>query len=281
MKLVLHISIALSITAMSSLAQIRKGANPEELSAGRGSIVRVLDHRMTPAELKAFLQKRASGQMFGPFESYASLLWAVDSVAIWSEGTGVGDVQLQNPFPEGYKPTWKEHMDVLARQVNCSWRYNHDTGYWVFEKKPMDPPFTLKMAKGWNRRDQGNHVVFVPPIAPVGMDVYLMGHYSSDDPAKLHEVFAEALKHVSKLFAQRFKEDVTEADFAPEKVCGEAALYFTVPMPRDPKLKWRQWAFIKNGWCFLIVSVISDENEQRLLQDVKTMISTFEVSDKS
>jgi hypothetical protein len=113
------------------------------------------------------------------------------------------------------------------------------------------------------------------------MDVYMMGHYSSDDAAQLQEVFANARKHVSKLFAQRFKADVTESDFSLEKVCGEPALYFSVATPRDAKLKWRQWAFVKNGWCFLIVSVISDENEQRLLQDVKAMISTFEVQDRN
>ena len=219
--------------------------------------------------------------MFGSFESYTSLLWAVYEVGVWSEGTDASSIQLQSPFPENYSPTWKEQMDVLARQVNCSWRYNHDTGYWVFEKKRIEPPFALKIAKGWTRRDDGPSAVFIPPIAPVGMDVYIMGHYSSDDPVKLPDILANARKHVSKLFASRFKSDVTEKDFSLKKVCGETASYFSVPTPRDPKLKWRQWAFVKNGWCFIIVSVISDENEPQLLPDVKAMIASFEVSDRS
>jgi hypothetical protein len=281
MKCILNISWGLLIVAMPAVGQIRKGASPEGLASGHGTIVRVLDQRMTPAELRTFLAKRTSGQIVGLFHGYTSLLWALYNVGVWSEGAVADSTPLENPFPENYSPTWKELMDVLARQVDCTWHYNYDTGYWVFEKKRMKPPFTLKIAKGWNRRGEGNQVVFVPPVAPVGMDVYIMGHFSSDDPAKLQEVIATAREHVSKLFAQKLKPDVTEAEFTSEKVCGEAALHFSVPTPRDPRLKWRQWAFVKNGWCFLIVSVISEENEPRLLPDVKAMISTFEVLEGS
>ena len=276
-----YISIALLIVATSAFGQIRKGANPEELEKGQGTVVKVLDHRMTPAQLETFLKRRTYGQMLGSFASYTSLLWALHEVGVWSEGTDADDIQLQSPFPENYSPTWKELMDVLARQVSCSWHYNHDTGYWIFEKKKMPPPFTLKIADGWTRRDDGQSIVFIPPIAPVGMDVYMMGHYSGDDPAKLSEVFANARQHVSMLFARRFKADVTEKDFSAEKVSGEMALFFSAPTPRDPKLKWRQWAFVKNGWCFIIVSVISDENESRLLKAVREMIASFEVPDRS
>jgi hypothetical protein len=277
----IRIAVVLWIVAMPAFAQIKRGATSEELAAGSGTVVKVLDDRMDPAELKTFLQKRISGEMFGPFKSYTSLLWAVYNVGVWAEGAGVGDIQLQSPYPEDYKPTWKELMDALARQVDCSWQYNHDTGYWVFEKKRMDPPFALKIAKGWGRRDEGESVFFVPPIAPVGMDVYVMGHYSSDDRAKRQDVFANARRHVSRLFARRFKSDLAESDFTAEKVCGETAWYFSAPTPRDPKLKWRQWAFVKNGWCFMIVSVISEENESKLLPDVKAMIASFEVPDRN
>lgn len=262
---------------MPVFGQVEKGASPEDLEKGKGKVARVLEHRMTPAQLKKFLQTRTSGQMFGNFESYASLLWAINEVGVWDEGTDVGKIQLQCPFPENYRPTWKEHMDVLARQVGCSWHYDHATGYWVFDKKKMEPPFKLKIAEGWTRKDQGQDVVFVPPIAPVGMDVYMMGHYSGDDPAKLPEIFANARQHVSLRFAKHFKADATEADFTTEKVCGEDAWFFSAPTPRDSKSRWRQWAFVKNGWCFVIVSVISDENESKLLPDVKGMISSFQV----
>jgi hypothetical protein len=36
---------------------------------------------------------------------------------------------------------------------------------------------------------------------------------------------------------------------------------------------------VKNGACFVVVSVISDKNEARLLKDVKGMLSTFEVAE--
>lgn len=281
MKHLRHTSIILVIGTTAVFGQVKKGASPEELEKGSGKAVRVLDHRMTPAELEVFLKKRTSGQIFGSFDSYTSLLWAMQEVGVWNQGTDIGGVELQCPFPETYRPTWKELMDVLARQVDCSWRYNHDTGYWVFERKRMEAPFSLTMAKGWTRRDEGQSVVFVPPIAPVGMDVYVLGHFSSGDPKKLPEVFANARKHSSMLFARRFKSGVTEKDFSSEKVCGETALYFSTPTPRDSKLKWRQWAFVKSGWSFIVASVISQENEPQLLPDVKAMIASLQVTDKS
>lgn len=274
------IPIVLLLAAMPAFGQITKG-KLEELKEGQGTVEKVLDHRMTPPELAAFLKKRTSGQMMGNFDSYTSLLWAVDTVGVWNEGTDTDNIPLHSPFPENYKPTWKELMDDLARQVKCSWHYNHDTGYWVFDKKIPPPPFTLKIAEGWTNRDDGQSIVFIPPIAPVGLDVYVMGHYSSDEPAKLVEVFADARKHVSILFARNFKPDVSEKDFSTEKVCGEKALFFSATSPRDPKIKWRQWAFVKNGWCFVIVSAIREENESRLFKDVKKMIASFKVSDKN
>src|SRR6266850_444220 len=132
MKRILNISFGLLIVTMPALGQITKGASPEELAAGHGTIVRVLDHRMTPAELRTFLRKRTSGQIVGPFHGYTSLLWALYNVGVWSEGAVADATPLENPYPENYSPTWKELMDVLARQVDCTWHYNHDTGYWVF-----------------------------------------------------------------------------------------------------------------------------------------------------
>jgi hypothetical protein len=280
MKHIYLIAIALVIIGTTTFAQSRKGVSREDLNPGGGTVIKILDHRMNPVELKAFLQERTSGQMMGSFASYTSLLWAVYEVGVWSEGTDADNVQLKSSFAENYSPTWNELMDALARQVSCTWHYNHDTGYWVFENKTMEWPFVLKIAKGWTRRNDGQSVVFVPPIAPVGMDVYVMGHYSAEESAKLPEIFENARKHASKIFARRFKSDVADKDFTDETICGVTALHFSAPAPRDPKLTWRQWAFVKNGWCFVIVSVISRENEPQLLPDVKAMIASFELLDK-
>ena len=281
MKQLYLIAVALVIGTAATFGQVQKGASAEELQKGGGKVVKVLDHRMTPAELEVFLKKRTSGQFFGSFDSYTSLLWAMNEVGVWSKGTDAGGVQLQCPFPKTYRPTWKELMDVLARQVDCTWRYDHDTGYWVFETNRMETPFSVTLAKGWSRRDEGQTVVLVPPIAPVGMDVYVLGHFSSEDPKKLPEIFDNARKYSSMRFAQPFKSGVTEKDFRSEKVCGETASYFSAPTPRDPKLHWRQWAFVKNGWSFMVVSVISEENEPQLLPEVKAMIASLQVKDKS
>src|SRR5689334_8751745 len=120
MKHIHLIAIASLLAVTSGFGQIRKGATREELAKGGGTVIKILDHRMNPAELKAFLKKRTPGQMMGSFEGYTSLLWAVYEVGVWSEGAGADNVQVQSPFPENYSPTWNELMDALARQVNCS-----------------------------------------------------------------------------------------------------------------------------------------------------------------
>ncbi len=40
---------------------------------------------------------------------------------------------------------------------------------------------------------------------------------------------------------------------------------------------WRQWAFVKDGWAFMVVSVLHADNEDQLLPDVKRMLASFEV----
>jgi hypothetical protein len=270
--------MVLVATSMCLRAQIYRGADRDELNKGGGKLVQVLEHRMTPKELESFLQKRTSGNMMGSFSDFGSLLWAVYEVGIWSDDKSIGDLPVQSPYPEDYKPTWKEFMDVLARQVECTWRYDPKTGYWVFEKRKIERLFSLKIVEGWNSTDQRSHVVFVPPIAPVGMDVYMMGHYSATNESERDAIYSKARKHVSELFARNFKSDLAGSDFTVETVSGVKALFFTSPAPKHPERIWRQWAFVKDGWCFVIVSVIDKTNESKLLPDVKSMISTFEIA---
>ena len=261
-----------------AVGQIEAGASLEDLKASKGTIIKVLDKRLTPEELRVFLAERTTGEMFGSFTAHASLLYAARSVAIWDREAGVGQRQVQSPYLEGYNPTWQEHLDVLARQVSCTWRYNHDTGYFVFEKGELPRPYRLKKAKGWKGHNNGDNYVYVPPVAPVGMDVYTLGHYSGNDSAHLEALEPMIRKHLSMIFAPGFNPDVTEADFRTEKVAGVDALFFTAPVPRDPKLTWRQWAFVKDGWAFVVVSVIAAENGAKLLPDVKRMLASFEVA---
>jgi len=258
-------------------AQISIGATPEDLMEGKGTTIEVLEKRFTPEELHAFLGQRTSGEVFGNFTAYASLLYSLHSVAIWDREAGVGNIRLHGTYIDDYQPTWQEHLDVLARQVSCSWRYNHDTGYFVFEKKPLSLPYKLKVAKGWKGHDNGDNFVYVPPTAPVGMDVYTLGHYSADDPAELKALGPKIRERLSMIFAPGFKPDVTASDFREQKVAGVDALFFTAPTPRDPKRTWRQWAFVKDGWAFVVVSVLHTDQEPKLLPDVKRMLASFEV----
>jgi hypothetical protein len=54
--------------------------------------------------------------------------------------------------------------------------------------------------------------------------------------------------------------------------------FFARRSPKDPKIQWRQWALVKGGQCFLIVSSIREENEERRFKDVN-MMESFEVTE--
>jgi hypothetical protein len=205
------------------------------------------------------------------------MIYAFQDIAIRSSIEDPFSVQLQHPYPDTYKPTWNEFMDALARQIQCSWKYDFKTGYWIFENEIMEYPFELDIAENWTKRDQGNHVVYIPNIAPVGMDVYMMGHYSADDEASLENIYTEAKKHVSRLIAIRFNPSLTDEDFSLAEVAGTDALFFTSPVPNKPNLIWRQWVLVKNGSCFMIVSVMDKDNEKALLTSVKEMVKSFSV----
>lgn len=58
---------------------------------------------------------------------------------------------------------------------------------------------------------------------------------------------------------------------------GRSPLRDTAPAPNDPKLIWRQWAFVKEGWAFVVVSLIHTNNEANNLPEVKRMLASFEV----
>jgi len=187
-----------------------------------------------------------------------------------------GDHVLFSPFPDSYRPQWKEKLDMIARQIGAKWSYNHDTGYWMLHQGPMPYPYTVEIAEGWKQRDQGNHVVFIPPIAPVGMDIYVLGHYTptSKDDTK---TFEDARANAAMMWASRINEAAAVKNMETRQVDGEDALYFQSPTPRSADMIWRQWSVVKNGWSILIVSVMDAGNEAALLPQVEAMVKSVRI----
>ena len=232
---------------------------------------------LTKKEQAAFLAKRtkADGLLnFGSLNSLASMLYATKDVIIHFEDKDLGKTRMQSPFPKFYKPTWREFFDYLARHTKTSWRYSPKDNCWVFGKPVMPTLFRLEMADGWKMRNQGSCVLYRPPSAPVGMDVYFMGTYSTDDPKKQNELDKKVKETIALGVAKRFKPDVDVKDMTNVKVGSLDGLYFHAKAPKTVII-WRQWIIVDHGTAFAIFSAIKPELEQQVFPDVEKMLKSF------
>jgi hypothetical protein len=211
--------------------------------------------------------------MKASFDSFCSYLYAGPDVVIHTASKEINQTRLRSPFPEFYSPTWKELFDAIARQTMSSWKYDSKRDYWTFNKPPLPLPFTMKKAEKWKAHDRGMYVSYQPSIAPVGLDVYMMGAYSIDKASGEGKLFADVGDAIALLFAQSFKEDVTPKEMTKVKVGSYEALHFK----SDGSVIWRQWAIVKDGKAFIIVSAIKPEHEAALFPDVEKMLATFKI----
>jgi hypothetical protein len=230
---------------------------------------------LTAEQQKKLLESRIHGGMMGSFNSFASLLYAVHSVVTHTDDKEIAETSLQGVFPDFYKPTHAELFNSMARQMSASWSYDDKRAYWVFAKPVLPWPFKITLAPGWHREERGNYLFCKPPKAPVGMDVYVMGEYSStpEDPG----LAAKMREGTAMMFAKNFKKDVTAKDMSLVKVGNCEALHFKTPAPK-PGITWRQWSIAENGQVVLIVSAMDDVNEKEILPGVEEALKSFEMS---
>jgi hypothetical protein len=228
-----------------------------------------------PEQQTTFLAARASSFPPGSFDSVCSFLYALDGVAIHSQSTVVNGTRLMSTFPDFYRPTWKELFDLIAWQTMSVWKYDGETGYWVFAESKRVLPYKMDISAGWMREDHPIEVVYRPPTAPVGMDIYWLGHYSPDraDPAPFFGRVREAL---ALSFVKGFIRDVSLKNMSAKRMGRNETLYFETVTPSG--VVWRQWVLIENGDAFAIVSAIKPEMEKQLLPDVLSMVSSFEIA---
>ncbi len=223
-----------------------------------------------------FLTRRLpTGVMTGTFNSFASLLYAVDETILHTDSKDVGSTELHSVFPEFYKPTYREFFDAIARQTQSTWQPDPAHKQWFFSPPAAPLPYSIKLAQGWSSHDEGMYVGYVPPTAPVGMDVYMMGTYSANPP-NATTLMKNVRSELAIQFARNVKPGVTPKDMKKVQIAGAEALYFEAPSPR-PGTMWRQWAFLKNGQAFVIVSVVAKDDRQ-VWTDVDAMVSSFQVA---
>src|SRR5205085_11129590 len=117
-------------------------------------------------------------------------------IGLMTSDTEIAELPLQSPFPASYQPTLREFLDAIALQTFSEWKYDPSNKYlktedletrveglaiFEFTKTKREKPFEVALADGWKRVDKGNWVMHVPPSFPVGMDIYEMGTYSSEE----------------------------------------------------------------------------------------------------
>jgi len=119
----------------ADVQDINNDTRATDVTAERASVVSAKEgEALTPGEQASFLAKRTSGGMIGTFNGYCSLLYAVHEVAIHTASKEVNQTSLTSPFPDFYKPTWREIFDSVARQTKSSWKHDPKRDYWVFAK---------------------------------------------------------------------------------------------------------------------------------------------------
>jgi hypothetical protein len=232
-------------------------------------------------EQRAFLAKRtASGAMLGSFNGYCSLLYATQDVCIHTESEEISKTALSSPYPDFYKPTWAELFDAIARQTKSSWSYDAKTDFWVFAKGSRPLPFTIEMAKEWKADDRGSYVSYQPKVAPVGLDVYMMGTYSAGKEDQRQALYGKVRDALALQFAKMFKKDVTTDAMTKLKVGKCEALYFTIAAPQTG-IVWRQWVIVDSGQAFCVVSAIKPEQEKEIVPEVEAMVKSFKIAKPS
>ena len=252
---------------------------------------------LTDVELSELLRTRLSGEMGMTFGQFGNMFLVQSRLMI---GTGIGLMadekkiirsQLQSPFPESYHPTLREFLDAIALQSFSEWKYDPTDKHFKSDLEEDEPvrglaifefkstkrkkPFSIKLAEDWKANDKGNWVMYVPTAFPVGMDIYEMGRYSTDEKEK--EAFFEKIRSdVALEWAKRVNPEAQAEDLKPAKVgMYDALAYDTLLKNNGKKIRWRHWVLMADDRCFFIVSTIIPRLEDEIFPDVEAMIQSF------
>lgn len=227
------------------------------------------------SEQKELLKSRISTHMMGisSFDSYCSYMYAIMNISMGTRDKEVAKVRLTDVYGELYKPTVEEVFNTIARQTKTVYKYDSKEKEWIFTPADVKRPYSLKLAQNWTEHDMGVFIKYEPKIAPVGMDIYVLGSYSIEDnkEATLNKI----LESTAVNFALPINKDVSLKDMKVVSVNGVKAIYYETKC--IPGMTWRQWALIKSDKLFVIVSSIDDEDESELFPDVKSMVDSFMV----
>jgi hypothetical protein len=218
-------------------------------------------------------QRYSAVPLFRTFRSFVGSAYATAKVWVYADGDDepMYASELVYTYPRFYTPTWREMFDSAARQLRGKWEWNPQNRQFKFERTNEDPAIGVKLAKDWRRQDRGLYVWHAPRGLPMGMDIYFLGHYTAD--AKQPDLIEKARAHAAMFILGQFPAPPKVETMQRIRVASGEALYARV-LPR-PGVVWRQWALVKDGNAFLIVSALPEEKEGELSPVVDEMVRTF------
>jgi hypothetical protein len=286
-----------SDSTLAADSAIAPSADTTPAKADKGPAVTIKP--LTKEQQEQLLGTRLEGGMDFSFSQFANMFLVSSRIQI---GHGIGlmtstkeiaETKLQSPFPSFYSPTLREFLDAIALQTFAEWKYDPTSKYlhsevedktpweglaiFEFTTKKRERPFEVTLADGWKSIDKGNWLMLVPPSFPVGLDIYEMGSYSSDDKAKEKDLLNKVRTEVALEWAQRVAENVDRERLKPAKVGPYEALSFEamVPSQLNKELRWRQWVFMAENKCYFVVSTILPDLDDKIFPDVQKMLTSF------
>jgi hypothetical protein len=254
---------------------------------------------LTKEQQEHLLKQRLNGGMGNTFRQFAHqflVMSRIDlpyGVGLMASSKGIESKELQPVYPQFYKPTLREFLDVIALQTKSQWNYDPTSKYFhsevetgpvkdlaIFEFKETEreKPYQVTLPRGWRSVDKGHWTMYVPPVFPIGMDIYELGTYSSDEKDEA-DLLKRVPNEVSWEWAKRAKDEIDPKEFTPAKVGPYSGLYFETMMPlRDGRtVRWRQWIFMVGNRCYGVVSTIFPQYEKEIFPDVQSMVASFSI----
>ena len=254
---------------------------------------------LTKEQQEHLLKQRLSGGMGNTFRQFTNQFLVMSrinlpyGVGLMTPSKEIASTELQPVYPQFYKPTLREFLDVIALQTKAQWKYDPTSKYFhsevetgpvkdlaIFEFTETDreKPYQVTLPRGWRSVDKGHWTMYVPPVFPIGMDIYELNTYSSNDKDEAN-LLKRVPKEVSLEWAKRAKDEIDPKEFTPAKVGPYSALYFETMMPlRDgTTVRWRQWTFMIGNKCYGVVSTIFPQYEKQIFPDVQSMLASFRI----
>ena len=219
------------------------------------------------------LARRTQGGMVGTFGNFGSMLYAINNVVVHSDNERVVSTRLHSPFPDWYKPTWAEFFDTMARQTSSSWSYDEDRAFWLFAEPAAALPYEVQLPEGSEAegRGIGTHYTTEGKLLAA---IYVLGHYSADEDEE--ELFVRVRDDVALRSASRFGGEAEVDAMERIVVADSEALFYETVNPHDGS-NWRQWVFVSGGHAISILSSLNEEDEPRLLPDLRALIASIKV----